>query len=72
MVWTGRHSVVIHSILTGRRFKLRFPRYDSGRTGYFIQLAATDRRVRISLARPIPQGPGKFRIVELRLPRFLR
>ena len=66
VVWTGRHSVVIHSIRTRRSFKLRFP----GNTHGFIRIAATDRRVRISLARE--RDRRTFRIIEVRLPRVLR
>ena len=67
VVWTGKHSVVIHSIRTRRRFKLRFPGHTKDR---LIGIAATDRRVRISLARE--RDRKTFRILELRLPRFLR
>lgn len=73
VVWPGNHSVVIHSIRTRRRFKLRFPRHDSRTTGYGIIVASTDRRVRISLARPGPSGSRTlFRTIEVRLPLALR
>ena len=59
-IWSGNRTVTVHALRSGRRFKLQL-RF---RPESFIYVAATDRRLRIS----VPLRGNRYRVLELRLP----